>query len=252
MKARLLSTVAVSLIVGMSPALAQSTQMPERAPGAQQSAPAKKSAPPMRGKGAETTGQATPESRTGAEKSMRPSTEGGSERGATNKEMKGRDTYKAPETRGQAPRGAEQPETRGQAPAGTQQQKPGMKGDATSPSTRSTTEGTKSQDNVQGTQREQSETTGQGAAGAAKLSTEQRTKITTVIRDQKVERIEPSKLNISIRVGERVPSHVRFYPLPTEVVTIYPEWRGYLYILVGDEILVVHPRTHEIVAVLEA
>ena len=95
-------------------------------------------------------------------------------------------------------------------------------------------------------------TTGQGAGGAARLSTEQRSKITTVIREQKVQRIEPSKLNISISVGTRVPSSVRYYPLPREVVVIYPEWRGYDYILVGDQIVILDPRTHEIVAILEA
>ena len=45
---------------------------------------------------------------------------------------------------------------------------------------------------------------------------------------------------------------MRFYPLPSEVYVIYPEWRGYDYILVGDQILVINPRTHEIVAILEA
>jgi len=93
-------------------------------------------------------------------------------------------------------------------------------------------------------------TTGQGAAaGSTKLSTEQRTKITTIIRQQKV---EPAHLNVSVRVGTRVPESVRFYPLPAEVFVVYPEWRGYDYILVGDQILVINPRTHEIVAILEA
>ena len=96
-------------------------------------------------------------------------------------------------------------------------------------------------------------TTGQGAAGgSAKLSTEQRTKITTVFKSQKVERIEPSKLNVSISVGTRVPTTVKYYPLPQEVIVIYPEWRGYNYILVGDRIVIIDPRSHEIVAVLEA
>ncbi len=92
-------------------------------------------------------------------------------------------------------------------------------------------------------------TTGQGAGSAARLSTEQRNKITTVIREQKV---QPVKLDISISVGTRVPSTVRYYPLPREVVVIYPEWRGYDYILVGDQIVILDPRTHEIVAILEA
>jgi hypothetical protein len=45
---------------------------------------------------------------------------------------------------------------------------------------------------------------------------------------------------------------MRFYPLPAEVVTIYPEWRGYEFIQVGDQIVVVDPQTFEIVAVIEA
>ena len=53
-------------------------------------------------------------------------------------------------------------------------------------------------------------------------------------------------------MGTRVPDSVHFYPLPREVFVIYPEWRGYDYILVGDEILVIDPRTHEIVAILDA
>jgi len=95
-----------------------------------------------------------------------------------------------------------------------------------------------------------STTTGQGAAaGSAKLSTEQRTKITTVFKQHKV---EPARLNVSVSVGTRVPESVRFYPIPTEVVVIYPEWRGYDYILVGDQILIIDPRSHEIVAILDA
>ena len=34
-------------------------------------------------------------------------------------------------------------------------------------------------------------------------------------------------------------------------MTIYPEWRGYEFVLVNDQILVVDPRTFEIVAVLD-
>ena len=57
---------------------------------------------------------------------------------------------------------------------------------------------------------------------------------------------------MSINVGTRVPDSVHFYPMPQEVVVIYPEWRGYDYILVGDQVLVIDPRTHEIVAILDA
>jgi hypothetical protein len=92
-------------------------------------------------------------------------------------------------------------------------------------------------------------TVGQAGAGA-KLSTEQRTRITTVIRDQHVAPV--NNVNFSISIGTRVPRGVSFHPLPTEVVTVYPEWRGYEFFLVRDQIIVVDPRTLEIVAVLEA
>jgi hypothetical protein len=93
-------------------------------------------------------------------------------------------------------------------------------------------------------------TTGQGAAaGSAKLTTEQRTKITSIIRQH---RVEPAHLNVSVSVGTRIPTSVHLYPLPVEVIAVYPEWRGYDYILVGDQIVVIDPRTHEIVAIVEA
>jgi hypothetical protein len=91
-------------------------------------------------------------------------------------------------------------------------------------------------------------TTGQ-AGGGAKLSTEQRTKITTVIRGEHVQ--PTTNVNFSIAVGTRVPRTVSFHPLPAEVVTIYPQWRGYEFFLVNDQIIVVNPRTLEIVDVID-
>jgi hypothetical protein len=93
-------------------------------------------------------------------------------------------------------------------------------------------------------------TTGQAGAGA-KLSSEQRTKITTVIRNEHVAPV--TNIDFSVSVGTKVPrERVSLRALPSEVVTIYPEWRGYEFFLVRDEIVVVDPRTLEIVAVLPA
>ena len=102
---------------------------------------------------------------------------------------------------------------------------------------------------AEGRTSESKTTVGQAGAGA-KLSTEQRTKITTVIRSQHIAPVE--HVNFSISVGTRVPREVSFHPLPEDIVTIYPDWRGYEFFLVGDRIVVVDPRTFEIVAVLEA
>ena len=97
---------------------------------------------------------------------------------------------------------------------------------------------------------ERTQTTGQAGAGA-KLTSEQRTKISSVIKSQHVESV--NNVNFSVTVGTRVPREgVRLHALPSEVVTIYPEWRGYEFIRVRDQILVIDPNTYEIVAVLEA
>jgi hypothetical protein len=60
-----------------------------------------------------------------------------------------------------------------------------------------------------------------------------------------------TNVNFNISVGTRIPREVSYHPLPAEVVTIYPEWRGYNYVLVRDQIIVIDPQTFEIVAVLD-
>lgn len=92
-------------------------------------------------------------------------------------------------------------------------------------------------------------TTGQAGAGA-KLSTEQRTTIRTSITKQNIQPV--TNINFAISVGTRVPRSVSFHPLPADVVTVYPDWRGYEFFLVREQIVVVNPRTLEIVAVLDA
>jgi Protein of unknown function (DUF1236) len=94
----------------------------------------------------------------------------------------------------------------------------------------------------------QSQTTGQAGA-AAKLSTEQRTQIATVIRDQHVAPV--TNVNFSIVVGTHVPRNLSFHTLPERVVVIYPEWRGFKFIIVREQILIIDPNTFEIVAILE-
>jgi len=228
-KARLLSTVAATLLLAVGAASAQDVkkdEAPARAPAAQQNAPAEKVAPAMKpgaqnaqGKKApETTGQASESDRTKA------SDKGAMDKGAMDKKDKG---------------------------AAAKDSSDAQSGDVKAKTNDNTAQGATGAKSSQSTTTEKDRaTTGQGAAaGSANLSTEQRTKINTIIRQNKV---EPAHLNVSVRVGTRVPESVRFYPLPAEVFVVYPEWRGYSYILVGDQILVINPRTHEIVAILEA
>jgi hypothetical protein len=64
------------------------------------------------------------------------------------------------------------------------------------------------------------------------------------------ERLAPPQrnLNISIRVGERIPRHVRVQRLPAAIVSIEPQYRGYDYFTTEEEIIIVEPRTQRIVS----
>jgi hypothetical protein len=84
----------------------------------------------------------------------------------------------------------------------------------------------------------------------AALSSEQHVKIRDTLRGEKSERL--TNVQFSTTVGEMIPETVHLYTLPVSIVEDAPQYRGYEYILVGDEILIVNPRTMRIVAVIEA
>ena len=84
----------------------------------------------------------------------------------------------------------------------------------------------------------------------AALSAEQHAKIWTTLRGEKSERL--TNVPFSTTVGEIVPGTVHLYSLPVSILEYAPQYRDYEYILVGDEILIVDPRTLRIVAVIAA
>jgi hypothetical protein len=95
-----------------------------------------------------------------------------------------------------------------------------------------------------------STTTGNAATSAtAAPPAEKRTQIVSAIRSEKIQ--ETTNVNFDISVGARVPTSVRFHPLPPRIVEIYPEWRGYEVILVSGRYIIVRPQTHEIVYIIE-
>jgi hypothetical protein len=93
---------------------------------------------------------------------------------------------------------------------------------------------------------------GRASGGAnVQLSQDQRTRIKdVVVRDRNVARVDHADFNI--RVGVAVPRTVHVAVLPPEVVTIVPEYRGFEYVVVGDQLLIIDPNTLEIVAILPA
>ena len=86
---------------------------------------------------------------------------------------------------------------------------------------------------------------GSGAAPPA----EKQSQIAAAIKSEKVE--EVTNVNFNISVGTVVPSTVHYYPLPPRIIEIYPEWRGYDFILVRGRYIILRPRTHEIVYIIE-
>ena len=95
-----------------------------------------------------------------------------------------------------------------------------------------------------------SKTTGNAATAAtAAPPAEKRTQITSAIKQEKVE--EVTNVNFNVSIGTAVPAGIRYHPMPPRIVEIYPEWRGYDFILVHGKYVILRPQTHEIVYIIE-
>src|SRR5215469_5222591 len=155
------------------------------------------------------------------------------QKGAQEKTQEKSSTKGAQQERGMQQRGAQQQ----QQPSATQQrgaQQPSVSG-------RGTTE-----------QTGQAGVTGGSRGGSVQLSEDQRSQIKTVIGRGSGPRLSRSDVSFGLSVGTRVPRSVHFVTLPSEIVRIIPQYRGFDYFLVEDEIVIVDPRTLEIVAVIPA
>jgi hypothetical protein len=81
------------------------------------------------------------------------------------------------------------------------------------------------------------------------LTVEQKTKVReTVLRGSNAPRV--TSVNFTVSVGTVVPTTVRVVEVPSVLIEYYPDWRGYLYFVYNDEIIIVD-RNHRIIAVLE-
>ena len=59
-----------------------------------------------------------------------------------------------------------------------------------------------------------------------------------------------TNVNFHVSVGTVVPQSVHLVAVPQEIVVIHPAWRGFLYFVVNDEIIIVEPGSLKIVAVI--
>jgi hypothetical protein len=89
-----------------------------------------------------------------------------------------------------------------------------------------------------------------GGRREVQVSEQQRTQIHERAGHLRAQRL--NRADFSLDVGAAVPRSVRIYTLPPEIVEIVPEYRGYDYVMVGDEIVIIDPESLEIVAVIPA
>lgn len=84
---------------------------------------------------------------------------------------------------------------------------------------------------------------------AAKLDPQKKERLTAAIGKVDVKPL--SHVDFSVSVGVAVPRTVDLRPVPTTIVDIVPQYRGYDFFVVRDEVVIVAPRTHKIVDVIE-
>jgi hypothetical protein len=102
------------------------------------------------------------------------------------------------------------------------------------------------QENQQGQSGQAAQGQAQGSQGSKTLTTEQRTTIRNTVVSKGP---RATNVNFNVSVGTTVPTSVRVVAVPSTLIEIYPEWRGHMYFIVNDEIIIVDSR-HRIVAVL--
>jgi hypothetical protein len=83
---------------------------------------------------------------------------------------------------------------------------------------------------------------------SANLNESQRTRVSESIARLNVAPV--NDVNFSLSVGTAAPRDVRFQPLPPDVVEAMPQYRGYNFFVVRDDIVIVDPSSYKIVDVL--
>jgi uncharacterized protein DUF1236 len=251
----MIAVAAAALLAGTSAVFAQ---QPGGAPGG---APAGQMAPKSPGGGQATGQPATP----GAVHNGAAETKGGKnateERGEQTKPNRTREAQpnRNRETTGQAPQNGRQENRDGNKATG------GASEEKRLDQNRATEE--RGRDNEHKDQNRATEergrdgernrtTTGQGAAPnkgnvSVNITPEKRTQMHQVFtKERSAPRVD--RVDFDLAVGTAVPRSVHFVSVPSTIVAIEPSWRGYDYFMVGEQIVIVDPRSMEIVAIIDA
>jgi hypothetical protein len=254
----LITTALAALLVGTGFAAAQDTKKEGAAPApaAQQNAPAEKMAPAKPSSGAMKSEHNAPSQ---AQKSgemkpngIRPETTGQSSEKSPSAAPSSKDSLE--QKKSSAPEkssGTESKSTTGQAPSSTTEQKsPSSNAPAAQQRTQSpnASGSTSTQNNAAPAARSSSTTNNTNVS--VNFTPEQRTRIrTTVIQASNAPRV--AHVDFALNVGTVVPrERVHLVTVPETIVEVHPAWRGFLYFVTNDEIIIVDPRSYEIVAVV--
>jgi len=229
----LITTAAAALLAGTAFATAQGMQKQAPNGGAEQT-------PPNQGQtqGQPKRDQAQPGQKQGeGQKQGQPQTQGqGQKEGAGQKQGQGQKEGPG-QTRGQGQKeGAGQTQGQGQNEGPGQTQGQGKQNEQTK----------QGQAPQQGQGKQDAQ---QKSGGSVTFTTEQRTRIrTTVLQGNNAPRA--TNVNFSINVGTVVPTGVRVVAVPQLIFDVQPEWRGHMYFIVDDQLIIVDSN-HRIVAVID-
>ena len=91
---------------------------------------------------------------------------------------------------------------------------------------------------------------GRGQSIDEPISTPESNAIRSTIMQQRAE--PPAGIHYKFSPGNVAPRNVTLQPLPPDVVRAHPAWRGHMYFLAGDQIVIVEPTTLRIVSILPA
>jgi len=208
----------------------------------------------------ETSGQAPASNKSPEEQKTNQPSQAGAKTNQPNEATENKEPNVRNSRTGQTTRRNEQRSTTGQAGNETNRLNRTERGQVTTPPNENratTTERSQNRNeggaNVQGGQTKEGRTNVEGSRTNVNvdLSTEQRTRIHEVlIKERGAPRV--ANVDFSLTAGTRVPRSIHLMRVPRTIVEIEPVWRGFEYFLVGDDIVVVNPRTLEIVAVIPA
>jgi hypothetical protein len=254
MRKLLLTTVAAAALVGVAGlASAQTTQAPaggnatksesteHQSPGAMGGALKGNINGPGAAKSAQTPAQgAKPDQRLGQDQEKQTTPQRGAQEEKPGvQEQRGAQEEKSGT---QEQRGAQEEKPGTQQQRGAQEEKPG-----TQQQRGAQEDNTKSGANAN----EHNASKANGSRGASvQLSQTQRTKIQAVIGHSSTARV--TNVNFNVAVGVAIPRTVHVEVVPEDIVEVVPQFEGFDYIIVGDNILIIDPDTLEIVDIIPA